>query len=86
MYLKNLGMDREDLLENLVYQYVFAKSNHSNTLLGEAQEITRAKSLLDGVCMALALEYQILNKEIVFKTVHSKKLVLKMIFAPDKPL
>lgn len=78
-------MDREELLANVVYEYVYAKSNYNNTLLGEPREITRAKGILDGVCMSLALEYEIESKEILFKTVHSKKLVTKLPFNPDRP-
>jgi hypothetical protein len=62
MYLNAVGVTREELLENVVYECVFTKSHYTNTLLGEPQEVTRAFGILHGVCMALGLQYEIANK------------------------
>lgn len=84
MYLKSLGLTREELLENVVYDCIFARSNYTNTLLGEPPEVTRTFGVLHGVCIALGIEYSIENKEILFRTIGSNKMILSLEFDPLK--
>ncbi|OTO71308.1 MULTISPECIES: hypothetical protein [unclassified Enterococcus] len=85
MFLKGANIDREELLQIVVDDYVSAKSNYSNTLLGQPREITYAEGKLFGVCMALGINYEIKNKVIVFKTFLNEKVILELPFEPEKP-
>lgn len=85
MFLKGANIDREELLQSVVEDFVYAKSRYSNTLLGEPKEITRAESVLFGVCLALGLNYEIVEKTIIFKTNKANKTVLELPFNPSEP-
>lgn len=80
-FLKNVGMDRTELLEMLLNGYLFAQANYTNTLLGEPQEITRAKGILDGACMALGIDYFIEGKDYVFRTNTKRKVICRISFS-----
>lgn len=84
MFLQGANIEREELLALVVEGFVYAKSNYTNTLLGK-REVSLAEGKLDGVCMALGLEYEIKNKVIVFKTFLNEKVILELPFDPQEP-
>lgn len=85
LFLKGANIDREELFRILVEDYENVKSTYTNTMLGEPKEITYAKGKLDGACMALGIEYEIIDKKIVFKTFMNEKKVFELPFRPEKP-
>lgn len=58
---------------------------HLGDILGKPREVSLAEGKLDGVCMALGLEYEIKNKVIVFKTFLNEKVILELPFDPQEP-
>lgn len=85
LFLQGANIEREELLALVVEGFVYAKSNYTNTLLGKPREVSLAEGKLDGVCMALGLEYEIKNKVIVFKTFLNEKVILELPFDPQEP-
>lgn len=85
MFLKEANIEREELLQIVVEEYINAKSNYFNTLLGQPREITYAEGKLFGACMALGINYEIKNKMIVFQTFRSEKVILSLPFDPEEP-
>lgn len=83
MFLKDISMTREELLQTIVDDYIYQRSNHTSTLLGEPKEITLAKGKLIGVCMALGLEYEEVENQMIFKTFSNGKVVEKIRFEQD---
>lgn len=85
MFLKSANIDREELLEMMVNNYVLALSRYTNTLLGEPREITEAKGQLFGVCIALGINYEIVDQKIIFRTNTRNKTILELPFEPVDP-
>lgn len=85
MFLKSVGIDREELLELIVSEYVYALSNYGKTLLGKPPEIILAEGKLVGVCMALGVGYEIDNEVITFRLNSNNKEVAKFPFEPEEP-
>lgn len=85
MFLKSAGMDREELLELIVYEYVHAKSTYGNTLLGKPPEVIYAEGKMMGVCISLGLNYEIKNKIVTFKLNSTNKEVALFPFDPEEP-
>ncbi len=85
MYLSPAGIEREELLEMLVKDYIYALSTYNPTLLGQPREITYAEGRLSGACTVLGLEWVVVKEEIIFSTFIKEKEILRLPFKPDKP-
>ncbi|MGH1811309.1 hypothetical protein ABE893_11215 [Enterococcus entomosocium] len=85
MFLNSAGIDREELLELIVYEYVYAKTTYGNTLLGKPPEVIYAEGKMMGVCISLGLNYEIKNKIVTFKLNSTNKEVARFTFDPEDP-
>lgn len=74
-FIKGADMDRSEFLTILVEDYLFARANYTNTLLGTPYEVTIAQGRLSGACMALGIDFRVEGDKYVFYTNKKEKMI-----------
>lgn len=74
-FIKGADMERSELLTMLVSNYLHARANYTNTLLGTPYEVAVAQGRLSGACMVLGIDFHVEGDKYVFYTNKNEKKV-----------